>query len=75
MLYFHTLHIGVVIRKQLWKFQCPAGFSIKMNEKGVGLLGRSGFFDLFEEVGFNQNKRMLRLKGDGSRALEEFEQD
>ena len=43
-LYFHAIEIGIVIKEQIWKFQCDAGFSFKMNMKGVGLLGRKGFF-------------------------------
>ena len=69
ILYFHTIKIGVVIKEQIWKFECDAGFSFKMNPKGVGLLGRKGFFDLFQEVAFNQDKKMLKLKGEGTRNL------
>ena len=69
-LYFHTVEIGIVIKEQIWKFHCDAGFSFKMNMKGIGLLGRKGFFDLFQEVAFNQDKKMLKLKGEGTRNLE-----
>ena len=68
-LYFHKIQVGVVIREQIWKFECEAGFSFKMNAKGIGFLGRKGFFDLFEEVAFNQQKRMVKLKGEGTRNL------
>ena len=30
--------------------------------KGIGFLGRDGFFDLFQEVAFNQKAKMFRLK-------------
>ncbi|MBP6343909.1 MAG: hypothetical protein KA403_08250, partial [Candidatus Omnitrophica bacterium] len=56
---------------QLWKFSCSAGFVVKMNPKGTGLLGRKGFFDLFEEVVFEQQKRVFKLHGEGSRLFEE----
>lgn len=69
ILYFHKVQVGVVIREQIWKFECEAGFSFKMNAKGIGFLGRKGFFDLFEEVAFNQQKRMVKLKGEGARNL------
>lgn len=61
-LYFHAIKAGVVLKEDIMKFQCHAGFSFKMNVKGIGLLGRKGFFDLFNEVSFNQNKKLLRLK-------------
>ena len=62
-LYFHQIRIGVIIDQEEWKFNCTAGFSVKMNRKGTGFLGRKGFFDLFKEVSFNQNKKMFRLNG------------
>ena len=67
-LYFHHIKVGLIIKGDIWKFSCYAGFSTKMNVKGTGLLGRNGFFDLFEEVSLNQNKRMFKLKlaDDGS---------
>jgi hypothetical protein len=71
-LYFHTIAVGIIVRKELWKFQCEAGFSFKMNSKGTGLLGRRGFFDLFQEVAFNQQTSMFRLKGEGPRHFMEI---
>ena len=73
-LYFHSIKVGVVIRNQTWKFESRAGFSIKMNMKGIGLLGRQGFFDLFAEVCFNQKKKMLKLTGEGTRNLLGFDE-
>ena len=72
-LYFHQVKVGIIVRSEVWRFQCLAGFSYKMNPKGTGLLGRNGFFDLFEEVSFNQNKQMFRLKGEGTRPFEDLE--
>lgn len=46
-------------------------FSFKLNKKGIGLLGRKGFFDFFQEIAFNQQKAMFRLKGEGSRSFED----
>ena len=54
--------MDVIINDEPWKFECQAGFSTKMNAKGIGFLGRAGFFDLFQEVAFNQKVKMFRLK-------------
>ena len=61
-LYFHKVTVEVIIKDEPWKFECRAGFSTKMNAKGIGFLGRDGFFDLFQEVTFNQSVKMFRLK-------------
>jgi hypothetical protein len=61
-LYFHKVKVEVIIKEEPWVFECQAGFSTKLNTKGIGFLGRDGFFDLFQEVIFNQNAKMLRFK-------------
>ena len=61
-LYFHKVKVEVTIKDEPWIFECRAGFSTKLNPKGIGFLGRDGFFDLFKEVAFNQNVKMFRLK-------------
>ncbi len=61
-LYFHKVIVEVIINDQSWKFECRVGFSSKLNAKGIGFLGRDGFFDLFKEVSFNQQVKMFRLK-------------
>jgi len=61
-LYFHKVKVQVTIKDEPWVFECQAGFSTKMNARGVGFLGRDGFFDLFQEVAFNQKTKMFRLK-------------
>ena len=61
-LYFHKVKVEVVIKDAPWVFECHAGFSTKLNAKGIGLLGRDGFFDLFQEVSFSQKVKMFRLK-------------
>ena len=66
-IFFHKIKVGIVIKDEVWDFECYAGFSKKMSSKGVGLLGRDGFFDLFQEVSFNQGAKMFRLKGEGAR--------
>ncbi len=61
-LYFHKVKVEVTIKDEPWVFECRAGFSIKLNAKGIGFLGRDGFFDLFQEVAFSQKVKMFRLK-------------
>ena len=62
MLYFHKVKLEVIIKDEPWTFECQAGFSTKMNARGVGFLGRDGFFDLFQEIAFSQKVKMFRLK-------------
>jgi hypothetical protein len=61
-LYFHNVKVEAIIKDEPWVFECHAGFSTKLNSKGIGFLGRDGFFDLFQEVSFNQKAKMFRLK-------------
>ena len=61
-LYFHKVKVEVTIKDEPWIFECRAGFSTKLNTKGIGFLGREGFFDLFQEIAFNQKVKMFRLK-------------
>ncbi len=61
-LYFHKVKVEVLIKDEPWTFECRAGFSAKLNTKGIGFLGRDGFFDLFQEVSFSQKVKMFRLK-------------
>jgi len=60
--FYHQVKTLVVINKQIWRFECFAGFSEQMNGLGVGLLGRHGFFELFEEVIFDQRKKLFKLR-------------
>ena len=62
VIYFHKVTVRVVILKDSWQFDCEAGFSASLNDMGVGFLGRKGFFELFEEVAFNEGRREFRLK-------------
>lgn len=61
ILYFHHIKVIVIIEKQAWEFKCFVGFSKKMNIKGLGFLGRQGFFNLFNKIEFLENQRKLRL--------------
>ena len=60
-LYFHHIKITLFMGGEPWEFPCFAGFSRKMNHKGVGLLGRQGFFNLFKKILFLENQRRLIL--------------
>ncbi len=66
ILNFHHVKVIVIMENQPWEFSCFAGFSRKMNHKGVGLLGRQGFFNLFSKIEFleNQRKLVLTIEGD-----------
>ena len=70
ILYFHTIRGIVNIEGEFFQFKCFAGFSRKMNQRGVGLLWRKGFFNLFSKVTFNEDKRNLHLVGEGSKPNE-----
>ena len=60
--FYHQIKVLAVIDKQIWRFECFAGFSEQMDELGVGLLGRHGFFELFEKVIFDQQGKLFKLK-------------
>lgn len=62
IIYFHKVTVRVVILGESWQFDCEAGFSASLNDMGIGFLGRKGFFELFEEVAFNEKRREFRLK-------------
>ena len=62
VIYFHKVTVRVLILEGSWQFDCEAGFSASLNDMGVGFLGRKGFFELFEEVAFNEDRREFRLK-------------
>ena len=64
-LYFHNVKVVLIIDGEAWEFKCFAGFSRKMNHKGVGLLGRQGFFNLFNRIEFLENQRELILTAEG----------
>ena len=59
--------VWTLIENHAWHFDCEAGFSKGLNRVGWGILGRTEFFSLFQEVVFDQSKKLLRLKIDGQR--------
>lgn len=65
--YFHDILVWVNIEAQAWHWKCRAGFSRGMDKLGIGLLGRLGFFELFEEITFDQGNRTVKLKCQGQR--------
>ena len=61
------IRVWVGIEGQAWHWECLAAFSRGTDNLGIGLLGRLGFFQLFEEVTFNQNQSIVTLKVPGDR--------
>lgn len=59
--YFHRIVVIFAIQGNPYRFNCYAGFMTSMDQVGVGLLGRHGFFDLFERVAFNNAGRVVEL--------------
>lgn len=39
ILYFHKVKVEVFIKDEPWTFECRAGFSTKLNTKGIGFFG------------------------------------
>ncbi|OGX39693.1 MAG: hypothetical protein A3C53_05585 [Omnitrophica WOR_2 bacterium RIFCSPHIGHO2_02_FULL_68_15] len=59
--YFHQVTVGVTLENvPLW-FDLSVGFSTAMDIPKLGLLGRAGFFDRFEEVAFRVKEQYVRL--------------
>jgi len=67
--FYHKINVLVVVENLGLKFECFAGFSDQMDKLGIGLLGRHGFFELFEEVIFDQRNRVFKLKVPGERPI------
>lgn len=59
--YFHNVRVSFEIQSKPYHFDCFAGFMTDLDQMGVGLLGRHGFFDLFETVAFNNSHRLIEL--------------
>lgn len=62
IIYFHTVTVRIIVQEQTWQFNGEVGFADSLNNMGVGFLGRRGFFELFEEIIFNEHRREFRLK-------------
>ncbi|MBI4356254.1 MAG: hypothetical protein HY597_07420 [Candidatus Omnitrophica bacterium] len=59
--YFHQVRVLFRLDNGNYNFDCYAGFMPSLDQVGVGLLGRHGFFDLFEKVAFNNTARIVEL--------------
>ena len=59
--YFHFVKVFAVVGKTRYYFNCYAGFMYSLDAIGMGLLGRHGFFELFEAVTFKQNLQIVEL--------------
>ncbi|MBN1177071.1 MAG: hypothetical protein JXA51_05260 [Dehalococcoidales bacterium] len=54
--YFHNIKIDV----EGYEFDCYAGFSREIEHAPYGILGQTGFFDVFDII-FDYNKRRIEL--------------
>ena len=59
--YFHAVVVYVELNGKGYKFDCYAGFMYSLDPVGFGLLGRHGFFELFESVTFKHNTNAVEL--------------
>jgi len=59
--YYHNVHVGVLVQGNPYGFDCYAAFMPGLNDMGIGLLGRCGFFDLFKTVAFHTADRVVEL--------------
>ena len=59
--YFHAVVVYVEINGKAYKFSCYGGFMYSLDPIGLGLLGRHGFFELFESVTFKHNANVVEL--------------
>ena len=60
--YFHSVEVSFKIQDKQYSFDCYCGFMTSMDQMGIGLLGRHGFFNLFEKVSFNNKARLVELE-------------
>ena len=59
--YFHAVVVYVEINGKGYQFSCYGGFMYSLDPIGLGLLGRHGFFELFESVTFKHNANVVEL--------------
>lgn len=59
--YFHQVKVSFNIQGNFYSFDCRAGFMPDLDLAGYGLLGRHGFFSLFEKVAFDTKARLVEL--------------
>lgn len=59
--YFHRVSLGFTLDNTPFRFQAYLGFSTAMDIPKIGLLGRTGFFDRFEQVIFRSAEHLVEL--------------
>ena len=59
--YFHNVVIQFSLVGRSYHYSCYARFSTALDQLGFGLLGRHGFFDVFEDVSFDTKRKLVRL--------------
>ncbi len=57
--YFHDVKVLVSIFGRVYWFHCRAGFMYSL--QSIGLLGRHGFFELFDSVTFYPHAQKVKL--------------
>ena len=60
--YFHHVKVWIEVEKKPYFFEGYCGFADALNEVGLGLLGRHGFFDLFHSAAFKQDNKSVELE-------------
>jgi hypothetical protein len=60
--YFHEVKVLIEVEKKRHRFDCYCGFTDGLSDMGVGLLGRHGFFEIFQSVKFIQNEKTVELE-------------
>lgn len=62
--YYHRVKVYIRIQGKLYSFDCYAGFMYELDQFGFGLLGRHGFFSLFESITLDSKNKRVELKFD-----------
>ena len=60
--FFHQVNVRVFINNRQYQFPCWAGFMYSLDQIGKGLLGRHGFFELFDVISFKDQHIELSPK-------------
>ncbi len=59
--YFHRVNLGFELDTTKFRFSAYLGFSPAMDFARIGLLGRVGFFDRFQQVSFCSKDNIVEL--------------
>ncbi|MBI4356177.1 MAG: hypothetical protein HY597_07005 [Candidatus Omnitrophica bacterium] len=59
--YFHRITVYVQLAGKVYHFTCTVGFMAALDRTDTGLLGRHGFFELFDAITFKHRARLVEL--------------